>query len=53
MFRSLDRLLTAIENGGEPSNSGRDNLRTVALLDAAYRSAEQRTPIELVEGLPW
>ncbi|GAA5028799.1 Gfo/Idh/MocA family protein [Actinopolymorpha pittospori] len=53
MFRSLDRLLTAIESGGEPSNSGRDNLRTVALLDAAYRSAEQRTPIELVEGLPW
>lgn len=53
MFASLDRLLTAIEDGGEPSNSGRDNLRTVALLDAAYRSAAQRTPVELVKGLPW
>lgn len=52
MFRSLDRLLTAIETGAEPSNSGRDNLRTVALLDAAYRSADDRQAVVLKEGLP-
>ena len=45
MFRSLDRLLTAIETDTEPSNSGRDNLATVALLDAAYRSAAEHRPI--------
>lgn len=53
MFNSLDRLLTAVETGEEPANSGRDNLRTVALLDAAYRSADERTPVELVEGITW
>jgi predicted dehydrogenase len=40
-FVCLDQLLTAIETGHEPLNSGRDNLRTVALLDAAYRSAAE------------
>ncbi|WP_410793143.1 Gfo/Idh/MocA family protein [Kribbella sp. C-35] len=53
MFLGLDRLLTAVETGTEAANSGRDNLRTVALLDAAYRSAETGAPIELKDGLPW
>jgi predicted dehydrogenase len=52
MFRSLDRLLTAVEDGTEPSNSGRDNLGTVALLDAAYRSADTLTAVTLENGLP-
>jgi predicted dehydrogenase len=53
MFLGLDRLLTAVETGTEAANSGRDNLRTIALLDAAYRSADTGAPIELKDGLPW
>jgi predicted dehydrogenase len=53
MFLGLDRLLTAVETGTEPANSGRDNLRTVALLDAAYRSADSGAPISLKDGFPW
>lgn len=41
-FQTLNVLLTAIENGNDPSNSGRDNLKTVKLLDEAYRSAAER-----------
>lgn len=51
-YLSLNRLLDAIETGEQPSNSGRDNLKTIALLDAAYRSAREQRPIELREGLP-
>jgi len=51
-FRSLDELLTAVENGGEPVNSGRDNLKTIALLDGAYRSAETGQIVIFREGLP-
>ncbi len=52
VFKSLDELLTAIEAGAEPVNSGRDNLKTIALLDSAYRSAETGKIIELQGGLP-
>jgi predicted dehydrogenase len=51
-FRSLDRLLTAIDTGQPPSNSGRDNLKTIALLEAAYASADSRQPVDLSGGLP-
>ncbi|HAM70855.1 MAG TPA: oxidoreductase [Verrucomicrobiales bacterium] len=34
-------LLAAVEAGAEPSISGRDNLRTMALVDAAYRSVAE------------
>jgi predicted dehydrogenase len=37
--RSMRVLLEAIAGGTEPSISGRDNLATVAVLDACYRSA--------------
>jgi len=47
VFVGLDHLLTAIETGHEPPNGGEDNLRTVALLDAAYRSAAEQRPILL------
>jgi D-apiose dehydrogenase len=51
-FRSLDRLLTAVDTGQPPSNSGRDNLKTIALLEAAYASADTKQPVELTGGLP-
>lgn len=38
-FLSLDQFLQALESGTEPTNSGRDNLKTLAFLEAAYRSA--------------
>jgi predicted dehydrogenase len=51
-FRSLNRLLDALDTGQPPSNSGRDNLKTIALLEAAYQSAEQGRAVELTRGLP-
>jgi predicted dehydrogenase len=50
-FKGLESLLTAIEQGGEPGNSGRDNLKTIALLDGAYQSAEEGRPILLQGGI--
>jgi D-apiose dehydrogenase len=41
-FLTLDQFLQALDANIEASNSGRDNLRTVAFLEAAYRSAELR-----------
>lgn len=46
-FQGLDLLLTAIEQGTEPANSGRDNLKTVELLDGAYRAAAEHSKISL------
>jgi predicted dehydrogenase len=51
-FRSLSRLLDALGTPRPPSNSGRDNLKTIALLEAAYQSAEQGRAVELTGGLP-
>ena len=51
-FRSLERLLDAVDTGRPPSNSGQDNLKTIALLEAAYASADQNRPVELTGGLP-
>lgn len=42
----MAELLVALERGTEPSLSGRDNLKTMALVDACYRSAQLRRPIE-------
>lgn len=50
-FLGINRLLTAVEQGSEPANSGQDNLKTIALLDAAYRSAEERCPVIFQEGM--
>jgi hypothetical protein len=38
---TMAQLLIALESGGEPEISGRDNLRTMALVEAAYLSAAQ------------
>jgi predicted dehydrogenase len=50
-FVGIDNLLTAIEQGVEPANSGRDNLKTIALLDAAYRSAAEGQGITFDAGV--
>jgi len=52
VLAGLERLLTAIETGQAPSNSGADNLRTVALLDAAYRSAAEDRLVLFEDGMP-
>jgi predicted dehydrogenase len=51
-FVGIDLLLEAIENGTEPANSSADNLKTVALLDGAYRSAETGRTIAFQGGVP-
>lgn len=44
-------LLIALEEGGEPAISGRDNLGTMALVEACYRSAKEHRAVELAELL--
>ena len=46
-FECLNNLLRAIESGTQPDNSGRDNLKTLALMEAAYQSAESSSVITL------
>lgn len=50
-FKLLDELLTAIEDGTEPPNNCHDNLKTISLLEAVYRSADAGRPVALEEGL--
>jgi len=44
---TMAQLLVAVENGAEPEISGRDNLKTMALVDAAYRSAAEHRAVEV------
>ena len=46
---TMAQLLVAVENRTEPEISGRDNLKTMALVEAAYRSAVQRRAVEISE----
>ena len=39
---TMAQLLVALERGSEPEIGGRDNLQTMALVDAAYRSVESK-----------
>ncbi len=48
---TMAQVMEAIENGTEPPVSGRDNLHTMALVEAAYRSVEERRTVELAEIL--
>jgi len=41
MGESMRRLLEAVDSGDDPPHSGRDNLRTMAIVDAAYLSASR------------
>jgi len=46
---TMSQLLIAVEDGAEPAISGRDNLKTMALVDAAYRSAAEHRAVTLAE----
>jgi predicted dehydrogenase len=46
---TMAQLLIALETGTEPSISGHDNLATMALVDAAYRSAAEFRSVGLEE----
>ena len=46
---TMGELLCAIEQDREPSISGRDNLRTLQLVEAGYRSAAERRTVRLDE----
>ncbi len=48
-LKNLELLVAGISTGEDPVNSGRDNLRTIALLDAAYRAAETDAVVSLRE----
>jgi predicted dehydrogenase len=48
---TMAQLLRAVEAGSEPAISGRDNLKTMALIEAAYRSVEERRSVGLDEML--
>jgi len=44
---SMGQLLIALETGDSPVISGRDNLKTVALVDAAYRSSVEHRAVTI------
>ena len=46
---TMGMLFDAIATGVEPAVSGRDNLKTMALVDACYRSIEERRRVEMAE----
>ena len=45
----LNDLLEAAENGREPETSAADNLKSMRILEAAYRSAEKNRPVRIAE----
>lgn len=51
VYDGLNQLFTWIETGVEAANSARDNLQTVALLDASYISARDNEVVKLHNGL--
>ncbi|MDB5328102.1 MAG: oxidoreductase, partial [Phycisphaerales bacterium] len=46
---TMGQLLIAIETNAPPAISGRDNLKTMALVDAAYKSAAEHRAVALSE----
>ena len=45
----MGELMLAIEEQREPDNSVTDNLRTLQMVFAAYRSMEEDRPVKLLE----
>jgi predicted dehydrogenase len=45
----MGQLLIALETRSQPAIGGRDNLKTMALVDAAYRSASEHRAVRLAE----
>lgn len=50
-FLGLDDLLYAVDTGGQPSNSGADNLRTLSLLEGAYVAAASGELVRFQDGV--
>jgi predicted dehydrogenase len=46
---TMGMLLDALTDGTEPAVSGRDNLRTLAIVDACYKSLAEHRPVEIEE----
>ena len=46
---TMSQLLCALEDGTEPEIGGRDNLQTMALVDAAYLSAREHRAVTISE----
>ncbi len=46
---TMGSLLEALATGSEPAIGGRDNLNTMALVDACYRSLDEHRPVRLDE----
>ncbi len=46
---TMGQLMKALETGDEPEISPVDNLRTMALIEAAYRAADRHSAVELAE----
>ena len=46
---TMAQLLCALEDDTEPEISGQDNLKTMALVDAAYRSAQEHRAVSIDE----
>jgi hypothetical protein len=46
---TMTQLLCALEDGTEPEISGRDNLKTMALVDACYLSAKEHRAVAIFE----
>jgi D-apiose dehydrogenase len=49
-FRAIDEMLQSITDNTVPSNAGRDNLGTVAFLEAAYQSANHSIQVPPTSG---
>jgi predicted dehydrogenase len=45
----MAQLLVAVENNSEPEISGKDNLITMAIIDACYQSIKEQKTIHLSE----
>ncbi len=48
---TMGQLFHALASGAEPAVSGRDNLKTMALIDACYKSLAEHRPVFLKEIL--
>ncbi|MEK7751932.1 MAG: gfo/Idh/MocA family oxidoreductase, partial [Acidobacteriota bacterium] len=46
---TMGQLLEALATGAEPAIGGRDNLKTMALVDACYKSLEEHRVVRLAE----
>jgi len=48
---TMGMLLDSLTDGSEPAVGGRDNLKTMALVEACYKSIEERRPVSIEEIL--